>query len=170
MRKYGSSMKAVKFERLFHIEGAVNRICCHHLTEFFLIQGVKGVALSDRTLLRRIVILINGSPLPRAHFWHPLAEGQPGNCALLIVEIFFREVFHSKELPPFHLLFATVPIQSVREQPARCLFGIAIPWFSRQTLSQRVKQRDYAPLVSVDLITRGRILCCRPRDFRAACN
>ena len=38
-------MEAVKLERLFHIEGARNRICGYDFTEFLLVQRIEAVAL-----------------------------------------------------------------------------------------------------------------------------
>ena len=57
-----------------------------------------------------------------------------------------------------------MPVQRVREQPARRLFGGAILRLCRQVPSQGIKQRGDALLMSCDLFTWRCILYLGPRN------
>ena len=133
----------------------------HHRAESILVQRVELVAQLDRTFLRGIVVLIDGSPFLGTHLRHPLPERESRQRGFLIEELLFRKLFHSEELPPFDLLFAPMPVQGVSEEPARGLLGRAVLGFCRQIPSQRVEQCSYALLVSGNLFARRRIFCVR---------
>ena len=74
MSENGRWMKAIELDKFLHVDGPGSRVRGDHVSEFILVQRVELVAYSDRTFLRGIVVLIDGSAFPGTHLRHPLPQ------------------------------------------------------------------------------------------------
>ena len=128
------------------------------LAHFCLLQRV-AVAIDDRAgrLLRLLV----------AHDVHALHELEPAHAVLFVEEILGRHGREAEVFPPRHLLFAAMPVEQIREQPARVVRVPGIMCLGRQRVEQTRTRRNLPRFERAHVGRRLGGLDLRPRHLRA---
>ncbi len=156
---------------LLDVERAGHAVVGHHLTEGDT-AGLLHRPLAHFGFLQRIAVAIDDRArgllgLLVANDVHALHELEPADAVLLVEEVVRRHGREPEVFPPRHLLFAAVPVEQIREQPARV---VRVPGHGRlgpQPLEQTRARRQLPPLEFAHLFRRLRRLHLRPRHLRA---
>src|SRR5262245_29480725 len=143
--KKGCWMRVELFLSFTYIQHPRKAVCRNNLTKNGAVGQSHIVAGANLDFLNRVAVAIDHrtgglTGLLVSHELHPLHKIEPCNRTRLIEKIFLGEIAQAEVLPPVSLLFSAMPIEQVRNPPARPRFRRELRCFWRHISKQPLSQ------------------------------